>query len=432
MLQRRVALSLIGGGAIAESLGLAAGRAAAQGTAAPAALPRAGRAEEVGLSDERLARIGTWLKGDVEAGHIPGAIVVVGRRGRIAYMEAVGFRDRDAQAPMQQDAIFRIASMTKPLASLALMILAEEGKVMLWEPVSRYLPEFGDQVVGMERTPVVRPMTVHDLLRHTSGLTSPGNLHPVQRAYAEAAVTNRALNAAQYITGLSRMPLMYQPGSHWEYSQSTDVVGHIVEAASGMDLDAFIRQRITTPLGMTSTGFWAPPEAADRAARAQVDPSTGQRQNIPDVMRRPARFSGGAGGVSTAADYARFCQMLLNRGELNGTRLVSPRTIDMMTSNHLPPGTGYPPEQIARWNGLGPLPSAGYGFGLGFAVRLEPGMSPLAGTVGDYHWSGAYGTYFWVDPREEMFAVFMVQGPSQPLRQYYRMGLRQMVYQAFV
>jgi len=431
MLHRRAALSLAGGVGLAGTLAAATRPAAAQG-APPAALPRAGRAEDVGLSAERLARIGTWLKAEVEGGRIPGAIALVARGGRIAYLEAVGFRDRDARAPMPEDAIFRIASMTKPMASLALMMLAEEGRVMLWHPVSNYLPEFGDQVVGMERTAVTRPMTLHDILRHASGLTYGGGRHPVQQAYAQANVSRRDQTAAQFITGLSRMPLMYQPGSHWEYSVSTDVVGRVVEVASGMDLDSFIRQRIALPLGMASTGFWAPPEAAERAARAQVDPVTNQRQNIPDVMQRPQWFSGGAGGVSTAGDYARFCQMLLNRGQLNGTRIASPKTIDLMTANHLPAGIGYPPEQVARWNGLGPLPSAGYGFGLGFAVRTEPGMSPLPGTVGDYHWSGAYGTYFWVDPREEMYAVFMVQGPNQPMRQTYRMGLRQMVYQAFV
>ncbi|WP_426955181.1 serine hydrolase domain-containing protein [Muricoccus radiodurans] len=436
MLHRRDAITLAGGAAMAGLTGGPAAQAQTVTTSAatPASLPRAGRAEEVGLSTERLTRIGGWLREEVAANRIPGAVVVVARKGRIAHEEAVGFRDRESGAAMPVNAVFRIASMTKPFASLALMMLVEEGKVMLWHPVSRYLPEFGDQAVGMERTAVQRPPTVQDLMRHTSGLTSAAGegvtgADPVQRAYAEANVANRNQTSAQFITGLARMPLMYQPGTHWEYGHSTDVVGRIVEVVSGMDLDAFIKARISGPLGLRDTGFWAPAEAGDRAAKAQVDPVTNRRQAIPDALQKPNWFSGGGGMVSTAQDYARFCQMLLNGGTLDGTRIVSPKTIELMTSNHLPPGTEYSPGLFARFGGLAPSPTVGYGFGLGFAVRLEQGRSPVPGSIGDYSWGGAYGTYFWVDPKEELFAVLMLQGPSDRLQ--YRYGIRQLVYQAF-
>jgi CubicO group peptidase (beta-lactamase class C family) len=431
MLQRRRALSLIGGSTMASVVG--GGPFSSARAVVPSALPRAGRAEEVGLSTERLGRIAGWLRDEVKANRIPGAVVAVGRKGQVVYEEAIGFRDRDRQTPMPVNAVFRIASMTKPFASLALMMLVEEGRIMLWHPVSRYLPEFGDAAVGAGRAAVVRPPTVQDLLRHTSGLTyaageGVAGANPVQRAYGEARVANRDQTSAQSVTNLARLPLMYQPGTHWEYSHSTDVVGRIVEVVSGMDLDRFIRERITIPLGLPDTGFWAPSETEDRVARAQVDPVTGRRQSFPDALEKPQWFSGGGGMVSTAADYARFCQMLLNGGELNGTRIVSPKTIELMTSNHLPPDTEYSPGLFARFGGLAPSPVVGYGFGLGFAVRVEQGRSPVPGSVGDYSWGGAYGTYFWVDPKEELYAVLMLQGPSDRLQ--YRYGIRQLVYQA--
>ncbi|MGG5887755.1 serine hydrolase domain-containing protein [Falsiroseomonas sp. HC035] len=429
MLNRRNALNLIGGTALAGTLG--GSRVAAAQSNAAVTLPKAARAEEVGLSTTRLGRIADWLRAEVGTNRIPGAVVVVGRKGKIAYQEAVGFRDRETQAPMSPDAVFRIASMTKPFASLALMMLAEEGKVMLWHPVSRYLPEFGDQVVGLDRGAVQRPPTLQDLLRHTSGLTGSNAAgEPVQRAYAEANVSNRNQTIEQFITNLARLPLMYQPGTHWEYGVSTDVVGRIVEVVSGLDLDRFVRDRIAAPLGLRDTAFWAPGEAEGRVARAQVDPVTGRRMAIPDALQKPQWFSGGGGMVSTAGDYARFCQMLLNGGELDGARIVSPKTIELMTANHLPPGTEYSPGLFARFGGLAPSPTVGLGFGLGFAVRVEQGRSPVPGSVGDYSWGGAYGTYFWVDPREELYAIIMLQGPSDRL--HFRYGLRQLVYQAFV
>ncbi|WP_158292444.1 serine hydrolase domain-containing protein [Paracraurococcus ruber] len=428
MLARRAALTLAAGAAAAPLLRPAPARADA------GALPRAARPEDAGFQRDRLARITGWLGAEVEAGRIPGAVVAVGRGGKLALHEAVGFRDRDARAPMPVDGIFRIASMTKPFASLALMLLAEEGRVMLWHPVSRYLPEFKDQKVGTDRAPLEREATLQDLLRHTAGLTygalpGPGPApHPVQAGYVQARVADRDQTAAEFITRLAGQPLMFQPGSTWEYSHATDVVGRVVEVVSGQDLDAFIRARISAPLGLADTGFWAPQDAAGRAARAQVDPVTKARQPIPDVLEKPRWFSGGGGMVSTAMDYARFCQMLLNGGRLGEAQVASRATIQLMTANHLPEGTQYGPGLLTRFGGLAPAPVTGYGFGLGFAVRTAQGRSPVPGNVGDYFWGGAYGTYFWVDPKEELYAVLMLQGPSDRIQ--YRYGLRQLVYQA--
>lgn len=430
MLQRRATLSLVAGAALAAAPGAGARPAVAQ------PLARAGRPGEAGFSADRLGRLAAWMGTEIEAGRIPGAVVAIGRGGKLAYHEAFGFRDRDARAPMPPDAVFRIASMTKPFASLALMMLAEEGRVALWHPVSRYLPEFKDAKVGAERAPAEREMLVLDLLRHTAGLTYgalpvPGLApHPVKQAYTEAKVGDPDQTAEEFIARLARQPLVFQPGTHWEYSHATDVVGRIVEVVSGADLDRFVRERISAPLGLTDTGFWAPPGAAERVARAQVDPATGRKQAIPDALAKPRWFSGGGGMVSTAADYARFCQMLLNGGRLDEAQIVARRTLALMTADHLPPGTQYGPDLFSLFGGLAPAPSTGYGFGLGFAVRTAEGRSPVPGNVGDYFWAGAYGTYFWVDPKEELYAVLMLQGPSDRLR--YRYAMRQLVYGALV
>ena len=433
MLHRRAALSLVGGATLAAGLGARASQAAAPPVPPP--LPRASNPRNLGLAPDRLARIGIWMKAEVDAGRIPGAVVMVGRRGQVAYAESFGYRNREAQAPMPMDGIFRIASMTKPFASVALMQLVEEGKVMLWHPVSRYLPQFANPVVGIERAPAKREPRVLDLLRHTSGLTygalpvaGGGGAHPVQTAYVEAKVSDPNQSAESFITRLAAQPLMYQPGEYWEYSHATDVVGRIVEVVSGMDLDRYVRERISAPLGLKDTGFWAPASDAGRAAYPQVDPATGRKQPVPDPLEKPQWFSGGGGMVSTAGDYARFCQMLLNGGSLGNVRILGPRTLALMTADALPPGIQYGPNIYALFGGLPPTPEVGYSFGLGFAVRTAPGRSPVPGSVGDYFWAGAYGTYFWNDPQEQLFAIFMVQGPAD--RVQYRYAMRQLVYQA--
>jgi CubicO group peptidase (beta-lactamase class C family) len=411
---------------------VAAGLAAPARAADPGPLARAAGPADAGFSPDRLRRLIPWFQAEVEAGRIPGAVIAVGRGGKLALHEAVGFRDRETRAPMQPDAIFRIASMTKPFASLALMLLVEEGKVMLWHPVSSYLPEFGNQKVGIENAALERPAMVQDLLRHTAGLTygtprGPG-VPAVRAAYEDAKIGNRDQTMAEFIAKLAAQPLMFQPGTTWEYSHATDVVGRIVEVVSGQDLDSFIRSRISGPLGLADTGFWAPPEAADRVAHAQVDPVTKAKQAIPDALQKPRWFSGGGGMVSTATDYARFCQMLLNGGRAGEAQIAARSIIQLMTVNHLPEGTQYGPGLLARFGGLAPAPVTGHGFGLGFAVRTAQGRSPVPGNIGDYSWGGAYGTYFWIDPKEELYAVLMLQGPSDRIQ--YRYAMRQLVYQA--
>jgi CubicO group peptidase (beta-lactamase class C family) len=410
-------------------------------------LPKARTPEEVGLSSERLKRISTALQADVDKGVIPGAVVMIVRKGKVAYYEAFGYQEREKIIPMKRDSIFRVASMTKPFTSVAAMILVEEGKIQLGYAVSRYLPEFKDLKVGIEKTdaatgkkelvlvPADREMTVQDLLRHTSGLTygifgksMVKDLYNIKGGNPfDFSQTN-----AEMVTKLSKLPLQYQPGTTWDYSMSTDVLGRIVEVASGMELDAFIAERISKPLRLSDTGFWAEGEKrAMRVAEPQVDPATGKKPGLfHDSMQRPKWIAGGAGMLSTAADYARFCQMLLNGGMLEGVRLVSPKTIELMSANHLPPGIKFSPVSYPLFEAIIPSPEVGQGFGLGFAVRTETGLNALHGSVGDYFWAGAYGTYFWIDPKEQMAVVLMMHAP--PLRLQYRYLMRGLVYQAIV
>jgi CubicO group peptidase (beta-lactamase class C family) len=401
-----------------------------------AELPRAGRAEEVGLNGARLTRLSEWLEGEVRRGAIPGAVILVGRQGRIAQEIVAGFRDREASQPMRADAIFRIASMTKPIVSLAVMMLAEEGRISIAAPIGDYLPEWRETPKvgvprdgGMVLEDARRPITVQDLLRHTSGLAdnSPGD-HPVSAAYRASTARDRSISMEEMSRRVAALPLMHQPGTTWEYSWSTDILGRLVEVVGGTDLDSFIRGRITGPLGMTDTGFFAPAAAADRIAQPQVDPGTGRRPAMFDPLQRPGWFSGAGGMVSTARDYARFAQFLLNKGELDGQRLVSRKTIELMMTDQLPPGVATRDVVPARFGPLATRPETSHGFGLGFAVRTAVGPNPLPGSVGNAFWGGAQGTFFWVDPQEQMFVVLMMQSPSARLP--FRAQLHQLTYQA--
>jgi CubicO group peptidase (beta-lactamase class C family) len=411
-------------------------------TASGQGLPRVKNPEEVGLSSERLKRLSTGLKSDIEKGDIPGAVVIILRKGKIVYYEAFGYRDREKKLPMTRDSIFAVASMTKPFTSLAVMMLAEEGKIQIIYPVSRYLPEFKDLKVGVEKKdeatgkteltlePASREITVQDLLRHTSGLTyGIFGKSLVKDRYNAVNSMDQNQTTAEMARKLAQLPLQYQPGTTWEYSMSTDLLARIVEVASGVEFDTFIAERIAKPLKLSDSGFWA--EGANRQSRIafpQVDPATGSRPPIRDMTQKPRWMSGGGGMMSTAADYARLCQMFLNGGTLDGARLVSRKTVELMSSNHLPPGVKYGPLITVQFAGIGPTPEEGQGFGLGFAVRMEPGRSPLPGSVGDYFWAGAYGTYFWIDPKERLVAVLMMQAPA--LRLHYRYLMRHYVYQA--
>jgi CubicO group peptidase (beta-lactamase class C family) len=413
-------------------------------TAGAQGLPRAKNAEEVGLSSDRLKRITAGFKNDVDKGAIPGAVILVARKGKVAYYETIGFQDRENKIPMARNSIFPVASMSKPFTTLAAMMLAEEGKIQLAYPVSRYLPEFKDLKVGVEKKdeatgkmelvlePAKREMTVQDLMRHTSGLTYGvfGKSLVKDRYNAVGAYDFNNTNA-EMVTKLSQVPLQYHPGTVWEYSMSTDVLGRIVEVVSGLELDAFVAERILKPLKLSDTGFWVEGEKRQaRIAEQQADPATGKRPPTPEVTKRPRWMSGGGGMVSTAPDYARLCQMFLNGGTLDGVRLVSRKTIELMASNHLPPGIQYGPLVPIQFAGMTPMPEDGGGFGLGFGVRMESGRSPLPGSVGEYSWAGVYGTYFWIDPKEKIVAVLMLQAPA--LRMHYRYLMRHYVYQSIV
>ena len=394
-------------------------------------LPKAERPKEVGLSAKRLARISATFRQDVESNIIPGAVVLIARGGRVGYAEAFGWQDREAKTPMELDAIFRIASMTKPLTSVAAMILAEEGKLQIAAPVADYLPELAERTVGLERVPAERTMTVQDLLRHTSGLTYAAfGDSPVQMIWRDAQPMTEDQTNAEMVAKLAPLPLMFEPGTTWEYSMSTDVLGRVIEVVSGQDLADFIDARISRPLGLRDTGFAATGERAARVAEPQIDPSSGARPAMRNVIDPGRWASGGGGAVSTAADYVRFCQMLLNGGELDGTRILAPKTVALMASDHLPPDCAYGDTARPRFGALAPVPEMGYGFGLGFAVRTAAGRCPLPGSVGEYFWSGVYGTAFWIDPVEQLVVVTMMLAPERRL--YYRHLLRPLAYGALV
>ena len=281
--------------------------------------------------------------------------------------------------------------------------------------------------------PPNRPMTIQDLLRHTSGLTYWffGKPSSNKTKWKENVTFTYGQTLAEMVTKISKSPLCYQPGTTWDYSQSTDVLGRIVEVVSGVSFDKFIAERIAKPLKLTGSGFWV--ESADQQkliAEPQINPATKKKPAVIDVTKRPVWLSGGGGMVSTASDYARLCQFFLNGGILDGARLLSPKTVDLMTSNHLPANIKYAPKLQMQLGPMFPSPEVGNGFGLGFLVRMAPGLNPQPGSVGDYCWAGLFGTYFWVDPEEDLVAVLMTQSKSQ--RNYYRSYMRDMVYQAII
>src|SRR5882757_2837026 len=331
-----------------------------------------------------------------------------------------------ASAPMAHDSIFRIFSMTKPIVSVGIMMLVEDGHFILNDPVAKFIPEFAEQKVGVENNgklelvPVKRQMTVQDLLRHTSGLTydHTGN-GPVQQLYQQSRLRSRKITNAEHANMLAGMPLICQPGAEWNYSRSTDILGRIIEVASGQTLGAFLAERILRPLQMAETAFHTGEENAGRLAEAFAnDPWTSEKVQLLNMLEKPAMESGGGGLVSTTMDYARFAQMLLNGGSLDGTRIIGRKTLEFMASDHL--GSDVKIQ--------GTLVSPGHSFGLGFAVRTQQGIAPFSGSVGQFFWSGMAGTFFWIDPAEDLIAVFMMQGPGQ--REYVRSLVRNGVYAA--
>lgn len=399
---------------------------------APVEHSHSGQADRLGLDPQRLERLGNWLAAEVAAGEIPGAVLLVSRAGQIAYQAEIGLRDPRSGEPMRIDTIFRIASMTKPVTSLAAMMLAEEGALSLSDPVAAYLPRFAEMRVGVEGAPLHRPIIIHDLLRHTSGLSmlppQPGVGGPVPALYAANAVFRRDQTLTEFSDRLASLPLMHQPGSTWEYSYSTDILGRIVELVAGQPLDTALRLRIFEPLGMCDTGFWVPKQHALRVAAPGIDAATGALRPMPDSTVRPLWLSGGSGLVSTARDYAIFCQMLLGKGRIGPSRLVSPSTMQLMTADHLSPNMTHSAASRARFGDVLPAAEFGYGFGLGFAIRTHAGRSAFPGSIREFGWAGAYGTCFLVDPALDLHAVLMLHGPMGRMR--YRNCMRQLLYQA--
>lgn len=409
------------------------------GRASPA-LQTAGTPEEVGLSSQRLKELSAAFQARVDAGELPGVVVLVARDNKIAWFDAIGYRDREAKSPMTKDALFRMASMTKPLTSLSIMMLAEEGKLKITDPVSRYLPEFKGLMVGVEKLddagkpqlvmePSKHEITLLDLLRHTSGITY-GNSGKslVKDRYNASKLFDPMQSSAEFITKLSKLPLQYQPGTRWDYGMSTDVLARVVEVVSGMEMDQFVHERILRPLRMNETGYWVEPARHGRIAEPQILAATGKRPAFSVVTQKPRWTPGGHGLVSTAADYARFCQLLLNGGTLDGVRIVSAETIAAMRTNHLP-AESVSAEVASRFGIMAPTKENGQGFGLGFLVRTSEGANRIPGSVGDYSWGGAEGPYFWVDPKERLFAILMLQAPTA-VNMPQRLLLREHVYRA--
>lgn len=405
----------------------------------PAAPP-----ERVGLSSDRLARIGRALEAEISKGTLPGAVVLVARKGTVAYFESFGFLDKTKGVRMPKDAVFRIYSMTKPFVSVAAMMLAEEGTIQLTDPVSKWLPAFKTMQVAVPRAdplsgrvtytsvPAERPMTIHDLLRHTAGLVYYGftSNESVKESYVKAGlgpdVDDEKLTSAEFTERLSKVLLAHQPGTVWEYGLAHDLLGRVIEAASGRRLGDFLAERVFGPLDMKDTGFFVPPGKQARLAQPlPFDPVTGKPIEMLGVLQAPGNDLGGVGAVSTAADYLRFCQMLAEGGRLGNVRLLSRTSVALMTSDHIGarPTVPFTPGDV-----IGPG-IQGYGYGLGFGVRLVPGMASVPGSVGEYFWTGYGGTFFWVDPAEQVVAVYMSQTPGRSNIQLRRL-VKQVVTQS--
>jgi CubicO group peptidase (beta-lactamase class C family) len=399
-------------------------------------LPRA-EPEAVGMSSARLGRIIPALNAEIEAGRLPGAVVAVARHGRLAFHEAVGHLGPDRRAPMPLDALFAVASMTKPVTGVAGLLLWEEGRIGLADPVERFLPQLGNRRVAVlnervragegpiETVPAERSITMLDLMRHTSGLTYGGRgTTAVHRLYPDSSnAAGASLDAAGVLERLAAAPLLYQPGTVWDYGLSIDVIGLVVEALSGQSLGAFLEQRLFRPLGMVDTSFQVPPDKMARLARPLPrDPDTGAAQSVPD-RAQALRFECGGGGLaSTALDYLRFAQMLLSGGVLGETRILGRKTVEAMRTDRLTP------DIENRIPALDPN-SEGYGFGLTVAVRAR--ASTLMGSLGEFYWNGAYGTLWWADPAEDLAVVFMAQVPGEQRRRF-RPLINALVYQALV
>jgi CubicO group peptidase (beta-lactamase class C family) len=404
--------------------------------------------ETVGVSSKRLEKLSQAMQAEVDQQRLPGAVVMLARKGKLVYAKAFGKLNNGSDAPMQTDSLFRIYSMTKPMVSTALMMLVEDGKVQLTDPVSKYLPSFKSPMVSVpsldapyngvsfKLVPAHKEPTLQDLLRHTSGLAY-GELTKntlVKDAYTQAGIYQpstdfdaRTPSSAEMVERLGKAPLAQQPGTVWEYSLSVDVQGRVIEAVTGQRLGDFLQARLFQPLKMKDTGFAVSASQLPRLAEPfPKDPSTGAAVKLIDVSQAPGNDSGGAGAVSTAGDYLRFCQAMLDGGQLEGARIVSRPTVRLMTSDHLGSTIATPlsPGQLL-------LGTPGYTFGLGFLVRQADGLAAVHGSAGEFMWAGYAGTYFWADPKEQTCAVLMTQS-SGPSRIVYRRMVKALVSQALI
>jgi CubicO group peptidase (beta-lactamase class C family) len=388
--------------------------------------------ESVGLSSERIQRIAGVMKQEVAKGSFPGAVVLIARNGKVAHFGAYGYLDGRQEKPMPKDGIFRIASMTKPIVTAAAMMMVEQGKLNLNDPISIYLPDFKDMKAEVQKkdaagntsyeiVPATRPILVQDLMRHTSGFTYGAfgaRSDNIAKAYNEADVmgTKGDITAAEMIKRLAQIPLAFQPGTTFEYGMSVDVLGVLLEKVAGKGLDEILREMIFDPLKMKETAFYVPPEKAQRLADIyDSDPQKAPMLATIRVQDNPAgkRFlSAGSGLASTTEDYFRFSQMILNGGTLDGQRLLSKKTVEFMLSDHL---MGAGANSMVLRVAAGP----GYGFGLGFAVRLQEGFAWSPGTKGDAGWTGILGTIFTVDPKEKLVGIMMNQGPTQRIHSWF-------------
>ena len=395
--------------------------------------------EEVGISSEKSNLLVNELELRVTQGELPGAVLMVVRNHKVVIHEPIGFRDRIEHSKMQKDSIFRIASMTKPIVSICALQLMEQGKLSLEDPVSKFLPEFDNIQVGEETTnllgekelslvPPNKKMTIQDLMRHTSGLTYGWvKTALVDQLYESNQVMLMDQTLEEQVKKLATLPLKHQPGTTWEYGLSTDVLGRVIEVIAEESLDHILQRYIFEPLQMIDTQFGFDSQKLHRVAESQINPETGKRFLNLATSIKPKKLSGGGGLTSTAMDYAKFCQMILNGGELHGKKILSRKSLELMVANHLPDQTNFPASTLYEWGAAMPSPSHfGTGFGLGFQVRLEAGRNPLPGSVGDLTWMGVWGTSFVIDPKEKLILILLTQQPNK-LKEHHRL-LRQMVY----
>jgi CubicO group peptidase (beta-lactamase class C family) len=379
-----------------------------------------GAPEDVGISPERLRVLEAALTREIASGKLPGAVVTLARRGKLVYHQAFGRRDPAHDEPMQKDSLFRIYSMTKPVVSVAVMQMVEQGRLLLTQPISQYLPELGAlQVLGEGGAlePAHRAITVHDTAGFTYHFMGEGGLHA---QYGQARMFARGRSNADFVQKLAEFPLLYPPGKVWAYSHATDVLGRLLEVLSGKTLGAHLKDALFDPLGMRETAFFVPPGEHHRIAETFAhDPDMGAAMSLFDVREPAPQEMAGAGLVSTALDYARFMEMMLAGGALGDVRILGPKTVRLMTSDHL-----------GSLKVSGQLLGRGVGFGLGFGVRLQDGLVPGAGSAGMYYWAGLSGPSFFIDPKEQLHAQLLIQQPGR--RDYYRSLFRELVYAALI